>query len=137
VTVARTDKSGLCLSYDVIRVMRTIAIRMRILKHWYESLQLLSPWEKRRLVRHAVFDEACSPAAAAQEKFLKWRHEPLPRAYDDSRYLARTLAATMLDLEPAQRVEILTYLQQEVARLVVLAEETKFGSLDDEGGLAS
>ena len=59
------------------------------------------------------------------------------RAYDDSRYLARTLAATMLDLEPAQRVEILTYLQQEVARLVVPAEQTEFGPPDDEGGLAS
>ncbi|MGZ8876487.1 MAG: hypothetical protein ACXW1F_08470, partial [Halobacteriota archaeon] len=102
----------------------------------YGSLQLLSPWISG-LVRHAVFDEASTPSAAAARAVLKGRHKPLPSAYDDSRYLARTLAATMLDLAPAQRVEILTYFQEGVARLVVLAEEIRFGPLDDEGGLAS
>ncbi len=41
----------------------------------------------------------------------------MSKAYDESRYLARTLAVTLLDLEPAQRNEILGYLQQEVERL--------------------
>ena len=41
----------------------------------------------------------------------------MSKAYDDSRYLARTLAVTLLDLEPAQRTEILRYLQEELERL--------------------
>ena len=44
-------------------------------------------------------------------------------AYDDSRYLARTLAATMLDLEPAQRKDILAFLRQELERLTLPSDQ--------------
>jgi hypothetical protein len=43
----------------------------------------------------------------------------MSRAYDDSRYLARTLAATLLDLEPARQQELLAYLRDELNRLGV------------------
>jgi len=41
----------------------------------------------------------------------------MSRAYDDSRYLARTLAATLLDLEPPQQDQVLAYLKEELRRL--------------------
>lgn len=47
----------------------------------------------------------------------------MSKAYDEGRYLARSLAVTLLDLEPAQRSEILRYLQEEVARLAHMPEE--------------
>lgn len=43
----------------------------------------------------------------------------MSRAYDDSRYLARTLAATLLDLEPDRQVELLAYFKEELDRLGV------------------
>jgi hypothetical protein len=55
----------------------------------------------------------------------------MSKAYDESRYLARTLAVTLLDLEPAQRHEILRYLQQEVERLANAPDEDASGT--DEG----
>jgi hypothetical protein len=41
----------------------------------------------------------------------------MSRAYEDSRYLARTLAATLLDLEPDRQEELLAYLKEELDRL--------------------
>jgi hypothetical protein len=41
----------------------------------------------------------------------------MSRAYDDSRYLARTLAASLLDLEPPQQNQVLAYLKEELHRL--------------------
>lgn len=41
----------------------------------------------------------------------------MSRAYEDSHYSARTLAITLLDLQPEQRTEILRYLQQQLERL--------------------
>lgn len=57
----------------------------------------------------------------------------MSKAYDDSRYLARTLAATMLDLEPAQRDEILLFLQKQVERLAQSAgpAETESPEIED------
>lgn len=40
-------------------------------------------------------------------------------SYEDSRYLARTLAATLLDLGPRQRSEVLAYLEDELERLSI------------------
>jgi hypothetical protein len=41
----------------------------------------------------------------------------MSRAYDDSRYLARTLAATLLDLEPHDQESVLAYFRDELRRL--------------------
>jgi hypothetical protein len=44
---------------------------------------------------------------------------PMSSSYEDSRYLARTLAATLLDLGPRQRSEVLAYLEDELERLSI------------------
>jgi hypothetical protein len=49
--------------------------------------------------------------------------EPMSKTYDEGRYLARTLAVTLLDLEPAQRRESLRYLHEEVERLTDAPDE--------------
>lgn len=41
----------------------------------------------------------------------------MSRAYDDSRYLARSLVATLLDLDANQQNAVLAYLQDELTRL--------------------
>ncbi|MGE5267120.1 MAG: hypothetical protein ACM3L9_07115 [Deltaproteobacteria bacterium] len=43
----------------------------------------------------------------------------MSRAYDDSRYLARTLVATLLDLEPHDQDSVLAYFRDELRRLGV------------------
>ncbi|MBY0225599.1 MAG: hypothetical protein K2Q28_07330 [Hyphomicrobium sp.] len=47
----------------------------------------------------------------------------MSKTYDEARYLARSLAVTLLDLEPAQRREVLRYLQEEVERLAEAPDE--------------
>jgi hypothetical protein len=64
---------------------------------------------------------------------------PMSKAYDEGRYLARTLAVTLLDLEPAQRTEILRYLQEELERLANASDEeagTDEGEAEPSGWLA-
>jgi hypothetical protein len=58
--------------------------------------------------------------------------EPMSKTYDEGRYLARSLAVTLLDLEPAQRCEILRYLQEEVERLADATEKDAFKTDEDE-----
>jgi hypothetical protein len=59
------------------------------------------------------------------------RGERMSKAVDDSQYLARTLAITLLDLQPAQKHEILSYLHQELERLTHVLNEDVFRS--DQG----
>lgn len=47
----------------------------------------------------------------------------MSQAYDDSRYLARTLAITLLDLTSPERNEILRYLQEELERVSHVEEK--------------
>lgn len=49
----------------------------------------------------------------------------MARAYHDGLYLARTLAVTILDLEPSQRTEILDYLQRELERLTHVSKQSE------------
>ena len=61
----------------------------------------------------------------------------MSKAYDEGRYLARTLAVTLLDLEPAQRNEILCYLQQELERLAHAPGEDVSGVAEGEAEISS
>jgi hypothetical protein len=56
----------------------------------------------------------------------------MSKTYDEGRYLARTLAVTLIDLEPAQRREILRYLHEEVERLTNSPNEDAPETDDDE-----
>ena len=56
----------------------------------------------------------------------------MSKTYDEGRYLARSLAVTLLDLEPAQRREILRYLQEEVERLADATEKDASEADEDE-----
>ena len=56
----------------------------------------------------------------------------MSKTYDEGRYLARSLAVTLLDLEPAQRREILRYLQEELERLADAPDEDASGTDEDE-----
>ncbi len=62
----------------------------------------------------------------------------MSKAYDEGRYLARTLAVTLLDLEPGQRDEILRYLQEELERLAHASHDagTADGEAEPSGWLA-
>jgi hypothetical protein len=56
----------------------------------------------------------------------------MSKTYDEGRYLARSLAVTLLDLEPAQRREILRYLQEELERLADAPDEDASSTDEDE-----
>lgn len=63
----------------------------------------------------------------------------MSRAYDDGRYLARTLAATLLDLDPLDQESILAYFKDELRRLGVAGgtetvTERQEQSKSDESG---
>jgi hypothetical protein len=56
----------------------------------------------------------------------------MSKTYDEGRYLARTLAVTLLDLDPAQRREILRYLHDEVERLAHTPDEEEASETDTD-----
>jgi hypothetical protein len=60
----------------------------------------------------------------------------MSRAYDDSRYLARTLAASLLDLEPPQRDQLLAFLKEELDRLGVCTNALLAGARPPVNGEA-
>ena len=43
----------------------------------------------------------------------------MPSAYDESRYLARTFAASLLDLAPDEQSAVLAFLRDELKRLSI------------------
>ena len=61
----------------------------------------------------------------------------MSKMYDEGRYLARSLAVTLLDLEPAQRREILRYLQEELERLADAPDEEDASEKDEDEAKSS
>jgi hypothetical protein len=68
-----------------------------------------------------------------RRRVFEAEEELMSKTYDEGRYLARTLAVTLLDLDPAQRAEILSYLHQEVERLADARDDDASVIGEDEG----
>lgn len=58
----------------------------------------------------------------------------MTRAYDDSRYLARTLAASMLELEPEEKNNIVSFFQDELRRLGICEAQTSASPQQERSG---
>lgn len=50
------------------------------------------------------------------------------KAYEDCRYMARTLAVSLQDLRPEQREDVLKFLAEELTRLSDLSDDYELGT---------
>jgi hypothetical protein len=58
----------------------------------------------------------------------------MSKAYDDSRYLARTLAASMLELAPDDQNGIVSFFQDELRRLGIASQQPAAPVPHERGG---
>ncbi|MCU0954365.1 MAG: hypothetical protein MUC37_07085 [Hyphomicrobium sp.] len=60
----------------------------------------------------------------------------MSKAYDDSRYLARTLAASLIELAPEDQVAIVSFLKDELRRLGIPEAPSVSPMAQERGGHA-
>jgi hypothetical protein len=60
----------------------------------------------------------------------------MSKAYDDSRYLARTLAASMLELAPEDQNAIVSFFKDELSRLGIAEAQSASRVAQERGGHA-